>query len=56
MVGYLNDRTRSLAAAFVFIGACYLLAASILPLVKIRSAGRDSNPVLLAEKRAGAPS
>jgi ACS family tartrate transporter-like MFS transporter len=36
-VGYLNDRTGSLAAAFTFIGACYLLGASIVPFLNIRS-------------------
>jgi ACS family tartrate transporter-like MFS transporter len=36
-VGYLNDRTGSLVAAFAFIAACYLLAGSIVPLAKIQS-------------------
>ena len=36
-VGYLNDRTGSLGAAFVFIGVCYLMATSIIALVKMRS-------------------
>ena len=34
-VGYLNDRTGSPVAAFVFIALCYLLAGSILPIVKL---------------------
>jgi len=37
IVGYLNDRTGSLVGAFVFIGACYLLAGSIIPVFMIRS-------------------
>lgn len=43
-VGYLNDWTESLAAAFVFIGVCYLLAASIIPVVKIRREIRIAAP------------
>ena len=46
-VGYLNDRTGSLAAAFVLIGTCYLLAASIVAMVKIRSPIKGVAPVLL---------
>jgi MFS transporter, ACS family, tartrate transporter len=36
-VGYLNDRTGSMIGAFLFIGACYLLAGSIIPLVNLQS-------------------
>lgn len=36
-VGYLNDRTGSLLAAFVFIGASYLMAGGIVQVVKISS-------------------
>lgn len=36
-VGYLNDRTGSIVGAFLFIGACYLLAGSIIPLVNLQS-------------------
>jgi len=35
-VGYLNDHTGSMIAAFVFIGLCYLLAGSVVPLLIIR--------------------
>jgi nitrate/nitrite transporter NarK len=49
-VGYLNDRTGSLTAAFAFIGACYLLAASILPILKIRSPLRVAAPGFLSEQ------
>lgn len=41
IVGYLNDRTGSLVAAFVFIGACYLLAGTIIPLVKLQAPNRS---------------
>jgi MFS transporter, ACS family, tartrate transporter len=47
-VGYLNDRTGSLAAAFVFIGVCYLMAASIVPVVKIPTSITVAAPVLLS--------
>jgi MFS family permease len=56
IVGYLNDRTGSLVSAFVFIGACYLLAGSIIPVVKIQSPVIVAAPVLLPEKELGAPS
>ena len=49
-VGYLNDRTGSLAKAFVFIGACYLLAATIISLVNIRSSAAVGAPLSLPEK------
>jgi ACS family tartrate transporter-like MFS transporter len=45
-VGYLNDRTGGLTAAFTFIGACLLIAGSIIPLVSIR------NPVLVGHPSA----
>lgn len=43
VVGYLNDRTGSLIAAFVFIAACYLLAGAIIPLVKLQASHNDLN-------------
>jgi ACS family tartrate transporter-like MFS transporter len=43
VVGYLNDRTGSLIAAFVFIAACYLLAGAIIPLVKLQASHNDPN-------------
>ena len=46
VVGYLNDRTGTLAAAFVFIGACYLLAGCIVPLLKIGSLAVASCPAV----------
>lgn len=33
-VGYLNDRTGSMTGAFVFIGACFVLASCIVPAIK----------------------
>jgi MFS transporter, ACS family, tartrate transporter len=43
VVGYLNDHTGSLIAAFVFIAACYLLAGAIIPLVKLQASHNDPN-------------
>ena len=40
IVGYLNDRTGSLVAAFVFIATCYLLAGTIIPLVRLQEPNR----------------
>jgi MFS transporter, ACS family, tartrate transporter len=37
LVGSLNDRTHSLVASFLLIAACYLLAGSIIPAVRIRN-------------------
>ena len=34
-VGYLNDRTGHHAASFAFIGTCFLLAGSVIPLLTI---------------------
>lgn len=48
-VGYLNDWTRGMAAAFVFIGVCYLLAGCIIAAVKIASSQRTDAPVVLTE-------
>ena len=36
-VGWLNDRTGSLSAAFLLIAVCYLLAGTALALIKIPS-------------------
>src|SRR5215469_10132486 len=36
-VGYLNEWTGGIVAAFLFIGACYLLAGGIVPAIKIPS-------------------
>ena len=51
VVGYLNDRTGTLVSAFVFIGACYLLAGSIVPLIKMRNPMVPSATVLRPERR-----
>ncbi len=45
-VGYLNDRTGNHAAAFAFIGACFLLAGSVIPLLRVR------NPIVLPRRSA----
>lgn len=37
MIGYLNDRTGGLTAAFVFIGTCSLVAGIIIVLVKSKA-------------------
>jgi MFS transporter, ACS family, tartrate transporter len=37
MVSYLNEKTGNLNAAFMFIGVCFLLSASALSLLRIRS-------------------
>jgi nitrate/nitrite transporter NarK len=55
-VGYLNDQTGSLVGAFVFIGACYLLAGSIVPIVKIQNPIPVRAPLVLQEKELMAPS
>jgi ACS family tartrate transporter-like MFS transporter len=49
-VGYLNDWTGSMTAAFLFIGSCYLLAGSIVVAIKIRSPISPVAPALLSEK------
>jgi predicted MFS family arabinose efflux permease len=36
-VGYLNQKTGSLTAAFLFIGICFLLAGSVMPLLRLRN-------------------
>jgi ACS family tartrate transporter-like MFS transporter len=45
-VGYLSDRTGNLLAAFAFIGACFLLSGSVIPLLRVR------NPLALQRKSA----
>jgi MFS transporter, ACS family, tartrate transporter len=50
-VGYLNDWTGSMAASFLFIGSCYLLAGSIVTGLKIRAPNLPLTPVLLQEAK-----
>ena len=50
-VGYLNDWTKSMSAAFLFIGASYLLAGSVVPAIRVRSPQPLAAPVLLTENR-----
>ena len=49
-VGYLNDRTGSMTAAFLLIGACYLLAGGIVPAIKIRSSMVPATQISLTQK------
>ena len=50
-VGYLNDRTRGMAAAFLFIGMCQLLAGGIFSAIRISSPERSAAPVVVREPR-----
>jgi len=55
-VGYLSDwRQGGMAAGFLFIGMCYLLAGGIVPAVKIPGRKRDATPVALPELRFRKP-
>src|SRR5690348_4933804 len=49
-VRYLNNWTGNMKAAFLFIGACYLLAGAIVPAIRIRSPISSAMPVPLREK------
>ena len=49
-VGYLNDWTKSMSAAFLFIGASYFLAGIVVPAVRIRTLQQKAAPVLMAEQ------
>lgn len=49
-VGYLNDWTGGMSAAFVFIAASYLLAGTVVPAIRIRPVQHNAAPVLLAEQ------
>jgi MFS transporter, ACS family, tartrate transporter len=48
-VGYLNDRTGSLAAAFGFIGMCYLIAGILVSFVRINGCASTAEPELSKE-------
>lgn len=55
-VGWLNDRTGGLSAAFLLIAVCYLLAGTALALIKIPSPVSSTPPNLSAEHDlAGGP-
>jgi ACS family tartrate transporter-like MFS transporter len=47
VVGYLNQWTGSLRAAFVFIGACYFVAALLVPAIQTQAVSRE--PALASE-------
>ena len=55
-VGYLNDKTGSMVGAFFLIAACYLLAGSIVPLVKIQSPISVKASFVPPERELTAPS
>jgi len=48
-VGWLNDRTGGLTAAFLLIAVCYLLAGTVLALIRIPSPVSSTPPNLSAE-------
>jgi len=48
-VGYLNDWTKGMSAAFLFIGASYLLAGGVVPAIRIRTSRPISPPILLTK-------
>jgi ACS family tartrate transporter-like MFS transporter len=49
-VGWLNDRTGGLSAAFLLIAVCYLLAGTVLACIKIPSPVSSTPPALSAER------
>jgi len=49
-VGFLNDWTGSMGAAFLFIGTCYLLAGCIVPAIRIRSSPLRAMPIPLTNE------
>ena len=51
MVSYLNEKTGNLTAAFVFIGVCFLLSASVLSALRIRSPISAHSAGVLPEQR-----
>ncbi len=51
-VGYLNDWTKGMSAAFVFIGASYFLAGSVIPAIRIRALQHNAAPVVMAEQES----
>ena len=50
-VGYLNDWTKGLSAGFLFIGASYLLAGSVVPAIRIRTPQPISPTILLTKTK-----
>jgi len=50
VVGYLNDSTKSMSAGFLFIGASYLLAGSVVLGIRIRTPQHNVRRVLLTKK------
>lgn len=54
-VGWLNDRTGSLSAAFLLIAVCYLLAGTVLALIKIPSPASSMATNRSAEQDLASP-
>ena len=46
VVGYLNEKSGNLSAAFAFIGTCYLLAAAIVTVARIQAPAQIEDPVV----------
>jgi ACS family tartrate transporter-like MFS transporter len=51
VVSYLNEKTGNLTAAFLFIGVCFLLSASVLSALRIRSPTSGHGARALPEQR-----
>jgi ACS family tartrate transporter-like MFS transporter len=51
VVGYLNEKTGGLLPALVLIGACYLLAGTIVSIVRIHAPGTVTLPIVLTGKQ-----
>jgi predicted MFS family arabinose efflux permease len=49
-VGRLNDRTGTLSAAFLLIAVCYLMAGTVLALIRVPSLGTSTAANLSAER------
>ncbi len=45
VVSYLNEKTGGLTAAFLFIGVCFLLSATVLACLRIKSSVRVESSV-----------
>ena len=54
LVGYLNDRTGNLLSALAFIGTCYLIAGSIVSLVRIQTPKLASSSIVTQERKLAA--
>jgi ACS family tartrate transporter-like MFS transporter len=50
LIGFLNDRTRSLATSFAFIALAYIVAAGLVLSLKIGDSSRCSAEIALTSK------